>query len=303
MSLKIAIIFVLLAISCVFTKIIKPVSIEKEEALFGTCEACQFIVGFVEGEVIGDNRQQIELFIEDVCNLIPSSIRPQCRSIVGTYSDELITYVLNKVTPTAACQGIKLCSKSEGLYLSKLATNMKPLIPAKPLDQSLCQDCQTAVFFAKLYLQSNSTITQIQQLIKAGCQDLFPNNYAQCVLFGNMGVQYVISFINSNSAQQICADIKFCTSVQRWLRSMQNQPSTCCSVCELAAQLLENELVSLPVENAIQDALNSVCTSVFPQGWVSECQLLVEGLVPQLLAELIKNYPASTLCTTAGFCN
>jgi len=215
MSLKITIIFVLLAVSTVFTKRIKPISVNKEEVLFGECEACQFIVGFVEGEVVGDNRQQIEQYIEKVCNLLPSSIKPQCQSIIGSYSDELITCILNKVTPTAACQGLRLCSKSEGLYLARLASSMKPLTQSKPLDQNLCQDCQTAVFFAKLYLQSNSTINQIQQLVKTGCQDLFPNNYAQCVLFANMGVQYAISFINSNSAQQICADIKVCTSIQK----------------------------------------------------------------------------------------
>jgi len=177
-------------------------------------------------------------------------------------------------------------------------------LPLKPinLDQSLCSDCETAVMFAQLYLSSNSTITEINKMVATFCKTILPNNPNQCITIANMGIKYLLNFINNNSPEVICQDLKICTSVQNMINKLKiSEEGTVCSLCEAVLQVLETELLSEPVQNEVLTLLDNAC-NLLPSSWASECHLALLGLVPELITALINNFPPQKLCGYATLC-
>jgi len=271
------------------------IRVQNDAHVMGACEGCQFVVGMIEQEVIAPNKKTIEAYMADVCDIVPASVRPSCVQLVNSYSDQVINYVLSHYTPDAACTAIGLCKSARLDTLLAL-----PLTKAR--DQNLCTECESGVFFAQLYLKSNTTLQEINAMVKKTCAQLFPSNPSQCVALVNIGLQYVLNFINNNTPQTICQDLKLCTAFKRLfaeVRALGDAPA--CSLCETVANWGEKELSSPNVENTLVALVSNVCT-VLPASWTAQCDSFVSGLLPQLIAQAIANYPPNALCALVKLC-
>jgi len=291
MSLKVLV--VLFGIFC--CAFAMPENTERTSA--SLCDVCQFLVGFVEGEVVNKEIPVIEQYLEDVCNVLPQKIQTQCRAIVSQYGQELITYIMSVETPAVACRQLSLCKP--GNFLEDLQTTLKE---SRPFDNNVCSECQTVVFFAKIYLDTNSTIDQIEAIARILCQDLSGKNYQQCLTLFNVGLQYVINYIENTDPKDICTALKLCPpSVTLPLRHPALS-GTECTICEWVVNIAEGELLSPKVEEPLTAFAQQLC-NVFPTSYKRQCLLAVSELVPQLLAQLVSLYPPKFLCTSIGLCD
>nr|KAG5713470.1 hypothetical protein BaRGS_025018 [Batillaria attramentaria] len=77
------------------------------------CQICQLVVGTVDS-IIGENRTEaaIQQALDDICNILPSGIRPQCLSFVNEYASVVIELLLQELDPDEVCVNIGLCDNS-----------------------------------------------------------------------------------------------------------------------------------------------------------------------------------------------
>lgn len=263
----------LLLVSAHKSKLPRTRLIESRPQQGEACALCQFVVSFVEQEVNVD-RSQIERKLEELCNLLPSTVRAECQGFVGKYVDLLITYILNNVSPQVACEELRMCAQRSSAR-----------------DQNLCIDCQTAVFFAKMYLSMNSTLTFIEKEATAICQRLFGTNYKSCLSIANVAINFVVNFVENNDAKIICSQFGLCSSLSLQPKKITRPlDGTQCTICEFVVRVAENELLSAPVQEQLAAWIGQLC-QYLPLQYQKECRLSVELALPQLLEMIILNYP------------
>lgn len=57
-------------------------------------------------------KAEVEKWLEYVCNLMPSTIRDECKAFVDQYEAIIATLIANQINPDKVCQSIKVCPKS-----------------------------------------------------------------------------------------------------------------------------------------------------------------------------------------------
>jgi len=92
------------------TTVVNRAEIEKRAELQGGCEICQMIVTYVEQLVQQNNTIAVIVAkVEDLCNLLPASVRPICDQIAVKYVPELVAWIVKKENPQAFCAHFGLC--------------------------------------------------------------------------------------------------------------------------------------------------------------------------------------------------
>ena len=55
-------------------------------------------------------KKEIEEALENVCNVLPSSIKSECDDFIEEYTPEIIKLLEEKLQPESLCKQIGLCS-------------------------------------------------------------------------------------------------------------------------------------------------------------------------------------------------
>lgn len=63
--------------------------------------------------------------LEEICNILPSSYRDQCESVIGKFSKTLLDAVLSYATPQAICSLIQMCQRQEAALAGQSAQDVK----------------------------------------------------------------------------------------------------------------------------------------------------------------------------------
>ena len=58
-------------------------------------------------------QQQIIAAVKQVCNHLPSMLKPQCKAFISQYGPQVIELLLQKLSPQAVCAAIRLCASHE----------------------------------------------------------------------------------------------------------------------------------------------------------------------------------------------
>jgi saposin len=74
------------------------------------CTLCEFVINYIN-KAIGDNRSAaaIEAQLEKVCNILPSSVRPNCTSFVDKYGVIIAFLLARNSSAEQVCDFIKVC--------------------------------------------------------------------------------------------------------------------------------------------------------------------------------------------------
>lgn len=69
-------------------------------------------------EIIYVKQAEIEKLLEEVCAILPPSIKSQCDAIVTDYGPLIIQFLLQKLSPQQVCAVLKLCTNGK-IYITR----------------------------------------------------------------------------------------------------------------------------------------------------------------------------------------
>jgi saposin len=88
--------------------ILEMPKIESKNAV--VCTICQYVVEFLDTQLKNNKTEAaIEHALENVCKIAPSSLRPQCTSLVDQYGIYLVELLIELADPLKVCQVANLC--------------------------------------------------------------------------------------------------------------------------------------------------------------------------------------------------
>jgi hypothetical protein len=75
------------------------------------CTLCEFIINYVN-KAIGNNRTvaAIDAALEKVCDILPSSLRPNCTSFVDKFGLVIAVLLIKNESAEQVCDFIKVCN-------------------------------------------------------------------------------------------------------------------------------------------------------------------------------------------------
>ncbi|CAL5976942.1 Saposin-like_type B domin-containing protein [Hexamita inflata] len=74
------------------------------------CDVCTIIVQGVEDQITDpQNVQEVEAFLDQVCEIIPFDFYNWCEQIINQYYGELIKYIQQGLPAAQVCKQIGLC--------------------------------------------------------------------------------------------------------------------------------------------------------------------------------------------------
>eukprot|EP00052_Salpingoeca_macrocollata_P033613 m.8978 g.8978 ORF g.8978 m.8978 type:complete len:171 (+) comp5345_c0_seq1:2-514(+) len=78
------------------------------------CSLCTWVMKELEGELSKNSTEaEIEKAVEEVCKILPSSIRPECDNLIQEYGPQIIALLLKDEPPATICSQLGLCSAAE----------------------------------------------------------------------------------------------------------------------------------------------------------------------------------------------
>jgi saposin len=181
------------------------------------CAPCVMAVTYAENQLNSSaTRDLIKAELNNVCDQLPSQFSGICKILVAGKTDELIDAILAKLTPDEVCTAIKLCgAKRTQAIANPLAPLMVANKPKKLESGLLCPICTEIVAVADNYITSNSTLTQIKNVVESVICTKFPSSYQGiCDAFIEEQAPYLISaFVRGYlSPDAVCNEIRACSA-------------------------------------------------------------------------------------------
>ncbi|XP_028408448.1 prosaposin-like isoform X2 [Dendronephthya gigantea] len=184
-------------------------ALKKVEAPTGSAECiiCEFVMKELDS-ILGDKatREEIEAALDKVCSLLPSTIRSECDTFVNKYADEIITLLLEEITPDQICTKLGLCS-----------SNGKPskFTFSKPNDET-CDLCKMAVQYLESILESNATEEEIKKALEDICNMLPASLKTECnaivAEYGDLIIKIILGEITPD---EVCELLKLCQASKK----------------------------------------------------------------------------------------
>jgi len=270
------------------------------------CTICQFVVGWVEGELSANaTEQEVESLLDSVCATIFSwdqTLISTCDGIVNTYYPDLVQYILAQESPLNACTGIGLCTN----------TTAKVVIPHKPIkkveDNSSCTNCLLIVSTAENFISEDTTEKEVELILENICL-LFPDNATEneCdALIETFTPEAIQLVIQQESPSVVCTQVGSCTFGQ--LRLLQKAKKVKkingaieCSLCQAAVGYAEAYVTANTTEQQVETLLDKAC-AIFPNSTQQMCDGIVNTLVTDGFQLIINDEPPSVVCTQVGLC-
>jgi len=213
---KITIIVLLLATICCSEIIAKKINIKatKPKPQQSQCTLCEFVVNYAEDFLEQNStEQQIIKFVESVCILFPQSFRQMCESFIEQEGESLIQLLVQKETPDVVCTQLGVCSSSS-LNSLKLRETIASKIKKMQSGQ-YCTICEFVLQAIDGYIESNTTISEIKQLLDSFCSLLPPNFGDQCTDFVDNYLDLAIQWVVSNeNPDAFCTQVGLCQNNQ-----------------------------------------------------------------------------------------
>lgn len=81
------------------------------------CVLCEFILSKIESELHNEtNRKNIENVVENICNVMPKTVRQRCEQFMQQYVTRILE-LMSTMPPKVVCSAMQLCSNNNELDL------------------------------------------------------------------------------------------------------------------------------------------------------------------------------------------
>jgi saposin len=166
---------------------------------------------------------------------------------------------------------------------------------AAPQD-STCDSCTYVVGVIESWVESNSTVEEIDQLLDTWCS-FVPQFNSICDQLVQFGVAELIQLIQqSENPTQVCTQIGLCTS-----SSLKTKVrDTNCFLCEQVIGAIEGWIDSQSTIQEIESNLQTLCS--FVPGFSATCDAIIDAGVPSVVNWIITAENSTVVCTQLGLC-
>ncbi|KAJ5072527.1 hypothetical protein M0811_01542 [Anaeramoeba ignava] len=245
------------------------------------CTACEEVMKLVENFMENPKTEdEIEKFLEDVCNMLPSFLSGPCDSLVQEYLPQIINLIVNGVTPDQICSMIGLCAT-----------------PPKAPKGIECTVCEMVMELLDNYLQQNHTEQEIEQFLEGVCNMLPSYLSGPCDSMIQEYLPQIINLIvNGASPDKVCSMIGLCATPKKPIGGEIE-----CTVCDEVMKLVEKFMEDKRTEDEIEKFLEDVC-NMLPSPLNTICDGLIEQYIPVIVNLLVNDYPPDKICALIGLC-
>ncbi|KAJ5071081.1 hypothetical protein M0811_10565 [Anaeramoeba ignava] len=243
------------------------------------CTVCEWIMEQVEA-FISENttEQEIEQFLENVCNMLPSPINTICDGLIEQYIPVIVQLLVNDFPPDQICTEIGLC------------TSMKA---PKGIE---CTVCEWIMEQVEAFISENTTEQEIEQFLENVCNMLPSPINTICDGLIEQYIPVIVQLlVNDFPPDQICTEIGLCTS-------MKVGGDDKCIICDLVMKYLE-EFIDDPTDEAeVEKFLNEVCSKFIPDPYKTDCDTLIDTFYETIVKLLVSDFPPDKVCEAVGLC-
>lgn len=76
-----------------------------------TCTLCMTLMEILDATITDPtNEEQVAEFLDQICNVLPSSLQIECHTLVTEYVDDIIELLVNQyLAPKDICDALTLC--------------------------------------------------------------------------------------------------------------------------------------------------------------------------------------------------
>ncbi|KAK7111881.1 uncharacterized protein [Littorina saxatilis] len=267
------------------------------------CQICELVVGSVD-ILLGENRSEaaIQKGLDDICNILPTGIRPQCQSFVNEYSVVVVQLLLQELDPVQVCITIGLCQQNQ--------TVKEVEVPAVSESASpWCSLCELVVNEVDRIIAANRSEVAVQSALEQVCSLLPETISSECTSFVDVYTPAIVNLlVQEIKPIEVCKKLGVCPSVSKpqQVKEMEvpaesESASPWCSLCELVVNEVDRIIAANRSEEAMQSALEQVC-SLLPATISSECTSFVDVYTPAIVNLLVQEIKPIEVCKKLGVC-
>jgi len=163
---------------------------------------------------------------------------------------------------------------------------------AAPTDTT-CDTCTYLVGAIESWIESNSTVQEITQLLDTLCDNV-PGWTVVCDAIVSYGIADLIQLIESTeNPTTVCTQLGLCSSTRK-------VGDTNCFICEQVIGAIEGWIDSSSTISDIETSLDTLCSLV--PGFVATCDAIVEAGVPTVVNWIVTYENATVVCTQLQLC-
>ncbi|KAK6187954.1 hypothetical protein SNE40_005870 [Patella caerulea] len=172
------------------------------------CVICEFVLKEID-QILGQNRSkaQVTKALDDVCGLLPTTIRQECVAFVNQYAKVVIELLVQEVDPKVICRLIGLCSAT--MYLPK------PKVPYMTVnragDSPVCDVCEMIVNYLDEALKNNATAQDLEMALEKVCS-ILPQAYrTRCDSLVDTYGPYILQLLSEvANPREVCEKLSLC---------------------------------------------------------------------------------------------
>lgn len=288
-----------------------------------SCVMCEYAITQLD-KMLGDHKteEEIRQALDQLCSVLPKTVRAECQLFVDTYTDQVIRMLINELTPDQICIELHLCKPDSSQLQELTGANQLPLsrmfvgIPPQPqaslnsvdapggkMHQSTeCVLCEFVLTKIDNYIEDNTTKNEIIEVVDFVCAHLPSTLMNDCIDFVDLYGDSIIDILVDQELDPklVCQTLKICkASSFTGLRATTHMDK--CQICEAIVTQVDNELEREDTEILIDSLLEKVC-KYLPFNISSQCRDMVEVYGPYLANLLAEVLVPRKVCEELNVC-
>lgn len=170
------------------------------------CALCELVIKKLE-DMISTNATEAEIVaaLEEVCTLLPSTLRTDCDHFIQKYGEEIVHFFMT-MAPESICTALGLCAFEQPVHVERSVPVTGP---------SECEICKLVAGYVQDFLKDPNTETTLAEFLNGVCA-LLPSSFRE--VCGDFTRTCAADFINllyeSDDPEKVCSKLKVCGAIK-----------------------------------------------------------------------------------------
>ncbi|KAJ8681335.1 hypothetical protein QAD02_017122 [Eretmocerus hayati] len=279
-----------------------------------SCPLCLMAITKLE-ELVKDNKTEasIEEALHKLCQALPKSLEEQCVDLVQVYTKEIISKMLEDLTPEQVCAEFKLCEQQQ-VSLPRLHIGEKIVaVPKNDVEgKETCALCEYVLHFIQQAITDPKAEQDVKNVINKVCNKLPKSVRADCNQFVDAyGEALVAVLAQEIDPSQICPMFHICPSAEllrAWgkipketLKMEESGDKPYCPLCLLGVTQLYNTIRNNKTEASIKAAMEKLCDHL-SKSLISQCESFVEEYSGKIIELILSDLTPQQVCVSLKVC-
>ncbi|CAF1319414.1 unnamed protein product [Adineta ricciae] len=214
---------------------------------------------------------------------------------------------ISRIDPKRVCTHFGLCNTTsvyghKGENAPEKCDDTAPVeTPQIDLSNSTCILCEYAMNILSNYINRQSTEEEIEQSLQKICSQMPSTLQNPCLEYiDNYGPSIIATLMRRFDLSTLCRRLNLCTSQMQFdLTDITKADTTTCGVCNYLSTYLHSALKRDSNEQALQQALGSVCSYVSDE-LKTRCQTILQLYSPYI--HRLELSPKNSFCKQLTIC-